>query len=146
MIPTTGLHCVNGLWIWEDNISITLFGQTNQIFIEIEYLISIIYIIGTIKSLEIFETHAQVRFSKHICIRIVDEILGPTFYNETLTQDRCLSFVQSKFQGYLHNLPLAVSQNLWFLHNGAAARNETVVTIFLRNEFDQNCIDNRGRT
>lgn len=93
----------------------------------------------------IVEARAQVRFSINVWIGVVgNRILGPHFYDGTLTQDRYLLFLQNEFQDYLDNLPLAARQNLWFQHDGAPAHNGGQVTNFLNNEFAQNWIGNRG--
>ena len=48
-----------------------------------------------------------------------DKILGPHIFNENLNGERYLDFLNTHFQEYLAEIPLALLRNLWFQQDGA---------------------------
>jgi hypothetical protein len=62
----------------------------------------------------------QVRFSVSVWARIVgDIVVGPCLLPDRLTAQRYRDFLETVLAGLLEDVPLAVSQRLWFQHNGA---------------------------
>lgn len=91
------------------------------------------------------QTRCQIRFSTNVWIGVIeDQLLGPYFYNGTLTQNRYLNFLETEFQEYLDNLPLAIRTQMWFQHDGAPPHNAQSVTNFLQLEFENRWIGNKG--
>lgn len=89
----------------------------------------------------------QRRISINVwCGIIGTHILGPYFYEGTLTTQRYLNFLEHEFQDYLDDLPLALRARMIFQHDGAPPHNSMVVTNYLNTTFGQNWIGNRGPT
>lgn len=91
------------------------------------------------------EVRPQVRFSVNVWAGILgNRILGPFLFDENLTSERYLNFLETEFQLYLMDIPLAILPRLWFQQDGAPAHNGRNVTQYLNTEFPERWIGNRG--
>jgi hypothetical protein len=65
------------------------------------------------------ETHFQRIVSVNVwCGIFGNRIIGPFFFQENLTGEIYLNFLQNILGAILENLPLAVYRGLWFQHDG----------------------------
>lgn len=70
------------------------------------------------------EIRKQVKFSVNVWAGMSgDKILGPHIFNENLNGERYLDFLNTHFQEYLAEIPLALLRNLWFQQDGAPPHN-----------------------
>lgn len=67
-------------------------------------------------------------------------VVGPFFYNESLTSDRYLNLLSNEIEEALDTLPLAVTQNCWFQQDGAPAHNSRIVREYLNQRFENRWI------
>jgi hypothetical protein len=59
---------------------------------------------------------------------LIGEVLvGPYFYDGTLTGKRYLDFLVNQLQLLLENVPLATRKNMYFQQDGAPAHNAIIV-------------------
>lgn len=79
---------------------------------------------------------SQVRISVNVWAGLVgDQLLGPHVLPERLNADSYLHFLQDALPEYLDDVPLALRQQLWFMHDGAPAHSSRVVQTFLNQNF-----------
>lgn len=79
----------------------------------------------------------QHRFGFSMWVGILEtRIIGPFFYNETLTSERYLNLLQRDLEEWFDaNVPLAEINNVWFQQDGAPAHNSRIVKEYLSNRF-----------
>ncbi|GBN50620.1 hypothetical protein AVEN_201652-1 [Araneus ventricosus] len=64
------------------------------------------------------EVRHQLRWSIVWCGNFNDRLIGPVFYEETLTAQRYLELLQDVITNFVENLPLQQLRNVWFQHDG----------------------------
>lgn len=81
---------------------------------------------------EIAETNQQRRFSVNVwCGLLGNSIIGPYFYEGTLTADRYLAFLREELPGLLEDIPLRARYNIVYQHDGAPPHNRRDISAFL---------------
>lgn len=84
-------------------------------------------------------------FSVNVWCGIIDKYLvGPYFFDETLTTNLYLTFLQNNFNDLLENVPLNTRQNLWFHQDDAHSHNHQIVTEHLNNQYGLRWIGTKG--
>lgn len=87
----------------------------------------------------------QVRFSFNVwCGIIGDRLIGPVFYDGTLTSERYLHYLLTAIEDKLDDLPLAVLQSMWYQQDGAPPHNANVVINYLQQKFANRIISTRS--
>lgn len=71
-------------------------------------------------------------------------IIGPHFFEGSLTGVRYLDFLQNTLPELLENVPLNIRQNMWFQHDGAPAHSTLAVRNFLNNTYPGRWIGRGG--
>lgn len=70
------------------------------------------------------ETNAQVRWSTNVwCGIINNQLIGPYFYDGTLTGQRYLNFIQYILPELMDNVPLEIQNKMWFHQDGTPTHN-----------------------
>lgn len=78
----------------------------------------------------------QMRYAINVwCAIYNNKLIGPIFYNGTLTGARYLQLLQKVIPDFVENLPLFNLKNLWFQHDGAPAHKTSPVKQYLVKEF-----------
>jgi hypothetical protein len=91
------------------------------------------------------QVRPQVKFSINVWAGILgDRILGPFLFEGNLTAEQYLRFLNTEFQNFLMDIPLAHLPHLWFQQDGAPAHNSGIVRQFLEAEFPGRWIGTRG--
>lgn len=92
------------------------------------------------------ETNFQERFGINVWLGVLHtKIIGPYFFENTLTADRYLQFLQHDLDDYLDNLPLDILSKLhYFQQDGAPPHTARVVRNYLNNIFPDAWIGNNG--
>lgn len=81
-------------------------------------------------------TNFQRRFSINVWAGVLGtRIIGPHFYEGTLTADRYLNFLQAELPNYLEEVPMAFRNRIIYMHDGAPPHNRRDVTLFLNQRF-----------
>lgn len=87
----------------------------------------------------------QERFGFNCWLGVLgDRIIGPIFFDGTLTGERYLFFLQNQTAEFLDLLPLAYLQNLFFQQDGAPPHNSRRVMEYLNNLYGERLIANQG--
>lgn len=82
------------------------------------------------------ETHFQHEFKINIwCGIICDYLIGPFELTTNLNGPLYLDFLQEHLHEVLEDIPLALRQNMWFLHDGAPPHNSVQVRQYLNEQF-----------
>lgn len=122
--------------IWSDETRFTNCGMFNR---------TIEHIWSRENPRENREIRNQNRFGINVWAGLYkDQIIGPFIFEENLTAERYLHFLEIEFQEYLMDLPLAEIQNIWFHQDGAPPHNGRQVKNFLNREFPEKWIGNGG--
>lgn len=91
------------------------------------------------------ETNAQVRWSTNVwCGILNNQLVGPYFYDGTLTGERYLDFLRNILPGLMENIPLDVRANMWIQQDGAPAHNANMVKNYLNDQFESKWIGTNG--
>lgn len=91
----------------------------------------------------VMETRFQNIWSVNVwCGLFNGRIIGPYFYEGTLTGERYLHFLEHSLPEFLEEIPLLERQQMWWQQDGAPAHNAHMVTNFLQNRFGNNFIAN----
>lgn len=86
---------------------------------------------------EVAETNQQRRFSVNVwCGLLGGTIIGPYFYEGTLTADRYLEFLRETLPELLEDIPLRARNNIIYQHDGAPPHNRRDVSDFLNNHYN----------
>lgn len=87
----------------------------------------------------------QVRWSTNVWCGIWGtQIVGPIFYDGTLTGDRYLHQLQNMVRDWYDELPLRHACRVWFQHDGAPPHKASNVRAYLATEFGQQIIGYGG--
>lgn len=91
------------------------------------------------------ETRNQTRFRVNVwCGMINDILLGPYFFEGTLTAARYVEFLQNEFEEMLNGMPLIVRRNMIFQQDGAPAHNARIARENLKEKFMNKWIGTHG--
>lgn len=91
------------------------------------------------------EIRKQVRFSVNVWAGIYNSsLVGPFIFHENLNGERYLQFLNTTFQEYVDEIPLARLPHLWFQQDGAPPHNTRAVKLFLNEHFPNRWIGNGG--
>lgn len=86
---------------------------------------------------ETTQSNHQSRFSVNVWCGIIDNILiGPFVFENHLTADRYLDFLENHLVDLLENVPLTIRQGMWYQHDGAPAHFPLRVRQFLDQRFE----------
>lgn len=127
-----GAQCI----LWSDETNFTnrgMFNKKNSHYWSQENLL-------------IVRPHAaQVRFSFNVwCGLIGSVVVGPVFYNGTLTGNRYMEFIRNVLEDFLDNANYLMRQNLYFQQDGAPAHNYHLVQTYLDTIFAEKWIGTNG--
>lgn len=90
-------------------------------------------------------TGNQSKFGINVWCGILNGILiGPTFFEGSLTAQKYLDLLQNEIPGLLEDVPLATRELMWWQHDGAPAHNSGVVLDFLNNSYPGRWIGTNG--
>lgn len=91
------------------------------------------------------ETNFQRIWGINVWCGMIDGyIIGPKFYEGTLTGEAYLEFLQGEFPGFLENVPLNIRANMYFQHDGAPPHNSRIVAAYLNQIFPNKWIGTYG--
>lgn len=91
------------------------------------------------------EVRHQVRWSINVwCAIFNNRLIGPVFYEGTLTGPRYLELLTNVISDFLEDLPLSDYRNVWFQHDGAPPHKVSSVQQYLRDTFQQQVIGYGG--
>ena len=91
------------------------------------------------------ETHFQYRFSVNIwCGVLNNRLIGPFVFQERLTSERYLLFLQNELPELLEDVPLQNRVDMWFQHDGAPPHFGVNVREYLHNTFANRWIGRGG--
>ena len=89
----------------------------------------------------------QLRWSINVWCGIwKNRLVGPVFYEGTLTGQRYLQLLQDNIPEFLEDIPLAELCTIWFQHDGAAPHKIASVQRFLQDCFGKRIIGYGGTT
>ncbi|GBO09334.1 hypothetical protein AVEN_124315-1 [Araneus ventricosus] len=92
-----------------------------------------------------FEVRHQLRWSINVWCEIFnDRLIGPVFYEGTLTGQRHLELLQDVITDFVENLPLHQLRNIWFQHEGFPTHKISNVKQFLLETFQNQVIGYGG--
>ncbi|GBN26204.1 Zinc finger protein 45 [Araneus ventricosus] len=87
------------------------------------------------------EVRHQLRWSITVwCGIFNDKLIGPAFYEETLTGQRYMELLQDVITDFVENLPLQQLRNVWFQHDGAPPHKISNVKQYLMETFQNQVI------
>ncbi|GBL88968.1 hypothetical protein AVEN_255138-1 [Araneus ventricosus] len=87
------------------------------------------------------EVRHQLRWSINVWFGIFnDRLIGPVFYEVTLTGQRYLELLQDVITDFVENLPLRQLRNVWFQHDGAPPHKISNVKQYLMETFQNQVI------
>lgn len=93
----------------------------------------------------IFEDRFQHQFSINVWIGIVgDCLIGPVFLPGRLTGEVYRNFLEHTLPGFLEEVPLAIRNAMWFMHDGAPAHFSRVAREFLTQTYGNRWIGRGG--
>ncbi|GBM46517.1 hypothetical protein AVEN_215026-1 [Araneus ventricosus] len=91
------------------------------------------------------EVRHHLRWSINVwCGIFNDRLIGPVFYEGTLTEQRYLDFLQDAITDFVENLPLHQLRNVWFQHDGIPPHNISNVKQYLIETFQNQVIGYGG--
>lgn len=94
---------------------------------------------------ETTETHFQYRFSVNIWCGVLNNLLiGPFVFQERLTSEHYLNFLQNDLSGLMEDVPLQNRVNMWFQQDGAPPHFGINVRTYLNNNFANRWIGRGG--
>jgi len=83
----------------------------------------------------------QHRFGFNMWVGIFGtRLIGPFFYNASLTSENYLNLLENDLEEALDNLPIAEVRNCWFQQDGAPAHNALIVREYLSDRFPRRWI------
>lgn len=87
----------------------------------------------------------QERFGVNVWLGVLGtQIVGPIFFNEPLTSQVYLNFLETTVEDFIDNLPLDESVNIYFQQDGAPAHNARICVNHLNNRFGNRWIGTNG--
>lgn len=87
----------------------------------------------------------QERFGVNVWAGVIGtRIIGPIFFQGPLTGERYLQFLENDIEELLMDLPLAVSERMYFQQDGAPPHNAAAVMNYLANRFNNRVIATNG--
>jgi hypothetical protein len=78
------------------------------------------------------------------CGIVGHHLIGPYFYEGTLTGLRFLEFLRNELPILLENVPLQIRKNLWIQLDGAPCHNAAIVQNYLNTEYEDRWIGTYG--
>lgn len=91
------------------------------------------------------EGRFQEQFGINVWMGVLENhLLGPIFFNGTLTGERYLQFLRNEIEDLLENLPVELYANLYFQQDGAPPHNTRIVTTYLDDRFPNRWIGTNG--
>ncbi|GBN96815.1 hypothetical protein AVEN_169052-1 [Araneus ventricosus] len=91
------------------------------------------------------EVRHQLRWSINVLCGIFNNrLIGPVFYEGTLTGQRYLKLLQDVITDFVENLPLHQLRNVWFQHDGAHPHKISNVKLYLMETFQNQVIGYGG--
>lgn len=87
----------------------------------------------------------QYRFSINVwCGVIHDKLIGPFIFQERLTGQAYLQFLQEELPTLLEDVPLATRRKMYFQHDGAPPHFSNIVSAYLNHQFPNKWIGRGG--
>lgn len=94
---------------------------------------------------EIVEDRFQHQFSLNVWLGIVgDCLIGPVFLPGRLTGEVYRNFLENTLPGFLEDVPLAIRDAMWYMHDGAPAHFSQVARDFLTQAYGNRWIGRGG--
>lgn len=91
------------------------------------------------------ETNFQERFGVNVWAGVIGtKIIGPILFQEPLTAERYLGFLQNEIEEFLMELPLEVSRQMYFQQDGAPPHNAGRVLDYLIIRFNEQVVATNG--
>lgn len=91
------------------------------------------------------ETRFQHNFSVNVWAGIIDDyLIGPYFLPQRLNGETYCHFLINELPALLEEVPLAIRQNMWFMHDGAPPHFALNVREFLNDSFPGRWIGRGG--
>lgn len=91
------------------------------------------------------ERNFQQRFSINVWCGIVhDQLIGPFIFQERLTGQTYLQFLEEELPTLLEDVPLATRRQLYFQHDGAPPHFSNAVSTYLNEQFPNKWIGRGG--
>jgi len=91
------------------------------------------------------ETNAQIRWSINVwCGIFNNQLIGPYFYDGTLTGLRYLDFLVNILPDLMADVPDEVCDNMWFQQDGAPPHNANVVKDHLNQQYPSQWFGTNG--
>jgi len=91
------------------------------------------------------ETNAQVRWSVNVWCGILNNtLIGPYFYDGSLTGQRYLVFLQNILPLLMDCITLQIRANMWLQQDGAPPHNANMVKHYLNQHFPQRWLGTNG--
>lgn len=91
------------------------------------------------------ERNFQRRWSVNVwCGILGDQLIGPYFFNGTLTGQQYLDFLMNQLPLLLENINLSLRQVMYFQQDGAPAHNSNIVSAHLNRVFPRRWIGTNG--
>lgn len=93
-----------------------------------------------------YETNNQTVWGTNVwCGLLGNKLLGPYFYDGTLTAERYRNFLTNELEMMVDDtIPLALRENVTFMQDGAPAHNAIIVREFLNNNYTNRWIGTYG--
>lgn len=89
----------------------------------------------------------QVRFKVNVwCGILGNRLIGPVFFDNTMTQYVYFDFLNVRLLDYLEELPIEIRRDLYFQQDGAPPHNANINRAVLNNLFRRKWIGTRGPT
>jgi len=91
------------------------------------------------------ETHFQHQFSVNVWAGIIgDNYIGPFFLPGRLDGQSYYNFLRDQLPLLLEDVPLAIRNQMWYMHDGAPAHFSVMVRNYLQTVFPNRCIGRGG--
>lgn len=91
------------------------------------------------------ETNFQTMWGINVwCGLYNGRLIGPYFFQDTLTGVRYLEFLQNSLPELMEDVPLAERPRIWFQQDGAPPHNSRIVTNYLNNTFEERWMGTTG--
>lgn len=93
----------------------------------------------------ITETHFQEQFSVNVWVGIIDDnLIGPFFLPGRLNGQSYLHFLQEELPVLLEDVPIALRNEMWYMHDGAPAHFSVIVREHLHAVYPNRWIGRGG--
>ena len=87
----------------------------------------------------------QERFGVNVWLGVLGtSIVGPIFFDQPLTADLYLNFLQTTINDFIESLPLAEIPNIYFQQDGAPVHNARISVNYLNDTFGDHWIGTNG--